>query len=104
METTAIKAMVMTKGRNELSERLDKEVEKLEEELKSIDKGMSVSIEDVYATEIRLMIKGYDVEYIKRENIDKIEEVTGLKINRVKIYQENWLRLVLVAENYEEEE
>ena len=103
VETTAIKAMVMTKGRNELSERLDKEVEKLEDELKGIDKGMSVSIEDVYDTEIRLMIKGYDMDYIRQENIDKIEEVTGLKINRVKITSEYWLRLVLVAENYEEE-
>ena len=43
------------------------------------------------------------MDYIRQENIDKIEEVTGLKINRVKITSEYWLRLVLVAENYEEE-
>ena len=104
METRAIEAMVMTKGRNELSERLEEKIEKLDEELKSIDKEMSVSIEDVYATEIRIMIKDYDMDYIKQENIDKIEEITGLKINRVKITSEHWLRLVLVAENYEEEE
>ena len=103
METRAKNVMELTRRRNLLSDTLDKEIEQLDEELKSIDKEMSVTIEDVYATEIRMMIKGYDVEYIKRENIDKIEEVTGLKVNRVKIYQENWLRLVLVAENYEEE-
>lgn len=104
METRAKNVMELTRRRNLLADTLDVETEKLEGELKGIDKGMSVSIEDVYATEIRMRVKGYDMDYIKQENIDKIEEITGLKINRVKITSEHWLRLVLVAENYEEEE